>query len=300
MRLLVTGGTGFVGRHVMQRLVASGYSILALRRRDSIVNVPCEGRIVWWNIEEQGLERLFEQYRGRIDAVVHIATDYGKGSADGLRVFDSNVAFPMSLLRLAVLNGVQRFINTDSFFNTPGVQYEHLSTYTLSKRHFMEWGKQAAALGAIRFLNMRLFHVYGQGDSENKFVPSLARACLAGGNIPMTDGTQRRDFVHVEDVAEAYLKVLQVESEAENFGFCSLDIGTGNAISIREFSVMLNEICGNRSKLLFGVLPQRVGEMVECRADIRGISATGWQPHRSLEQGLREVCDYVRQKMGEK
>lgn len=299
MQVLVTGGTGFVGRQVMQRLAAADCSILALRRNGSVADIPCDGgRIVWWNIEEQGLEVLFEEYRERIDAVVHIATDYGRGGGDEFRVFHSNVVFPMEMLRLAVSSGVRKFINTDSFFNTPGTQYAHLSTYTLSKRHFMEWGRQVAAAGKIKFINMKLFHVYGPGDAENKFVPSLARACLAGGEVPMTEGMQKRDFVHVADVAEAYLKVLQTDCLAEECGFSTLDIGTGHAISIREFAETMNGVCGNRAKLAFGMLPQRAGEMAECRADIREISAAGWRSHRSLEQGLREVCNDVRERVG--
>lgn len=289
-KVLVTGGTGFVGRHVIECLRAAGWSVLATRRSQSLYNAngPDKG-IVWWDIEKLGLDSLFKEYHEEIGAIIHIATAYDQGVGGEFSLFQTNVVFPMEILNQAILHKVRIFINTDTFFNSPNVKYDYQYYYTLSKRHFLEWGQRIANTEKIGFINLVLHHVYGYGDSEKKFITKLSRGCLKGDEIKMTEGSQKRDFVYVKDVADAYLRVLENSINSDAKGFISFDIGTGHPVSLREFSEKLNRIFGNRANLIFGALPLRKGEMEECKADVSAIKSIGWCPNHSLDEGLQEM-----------
>jgi nucleoside-diphosphate-sugar epimerase len=298
-KVLVTGGTGFIGRHVINSLRAAGWSVIATRRSQSLVNTNCADKdIVWWNIEKLGLDSLFNEYHEEIGAIIHIATAYDHQTGGEFKLFRTNVAFPMDILNQAILHKVELFINTDTFFNSLKVQYDHQHFYTLSKRHFFEWGKKIAESENIKFLNLVLHHVYGHGDAENKFISHLSRACLKGDEVKMTEGSQKRDFVYIKDVADAYLKVLENTIFSNTKGFKSFDIGTGHSISLREFSERLNNVFGNRAHLRFGVLPFRKGEAEECKADVSAITSIGWRPKYSLEKGLQEMFNNFNEELG--
>jgi CDP-paratose synthetase len=289
-KVLVTGGTGFIGRNVIQSLRAAGWSVLATKRSQSSLGANFSDKgIVWWDIETLGLDSLFTEYHGQIGAIIHIATAYDQQAGSEFKLFQTNVALPMDILNQAILHKVGIFINTDTFFNSPNVRYDYQHFYTLSKHHFLEWGKKIAETENIKFVNLVLHHVYGHGDSENKFVSQLSRACLKSDEVKMTEGSQKRDFIYIKDVADAYLTVLENTISSNTEGFSSFDIGTGHPISLREFSERLNTVFGNRARLVFGALPLRKGEIVECKADVSAITSIGWRPKYSLERGLQEM-----------
>lgn len=289
-RVLITGGTGFVGRHVIQSVRSAGWPVVATTRNQSkIVNDCADKDVVWVDTETHGLDTLFDKYGPEISAIVHVATTYDQDSGGEFELFRTNVAWPMGILKQAISHKIGIFINTDSFFNSPHVWYEHQSLYTLSKRHFLEWGKEIAGTANINFVNLVLHHVYGHGDDERKFISVLARACLNGDKLKMTEGFQKRDFVYIKDVADAYVKVLENAMISEATGFRSFDIGTGNPISVRDFAEYLNTIFGGRADLVFGALPYRKGEMAECKADISSAVEVGWRAKYSLAEGLQEM-----------
>lgn len=299
MTILITGATGFVGSSVARRLLADGFRIIAVRRGTSSLKrlADIATQMEWCNIETNDLDTLLSNTSHSVGAIIHIATQYGRANSNPFDVFQTNVAFPMALMYKAISAGVKVFINTDTFFNVPDIRYGYLSTYTLSKRHFLEWGKQVASDVKCRFVNMRLFHVYGPSDSPEKFVPSLVRACLKGGSVPLTAGTQGRDFIHVEDVAEAYRTVVRAEVAEDSSGYCHYDIGTGHAVSIREFAERVNAACGKHATLAFGALPTRDGEFNESKADTKSIFTLGWRPIKGLDDSIRVVCAEIANQM---
>lgn len=249
------------------------------------------GEIDAWNIEDSGVENLFHAHPD-LKAIVHAATDYGRDKSTSLKTFWANEVFPIRLIEVAMQNKALVFINIDTFFNSSKFHYDHLKAYALSKRHFQEWGEYLGSSGKINFVNLRLYHLYGPGDGLEKFVPSIVRRCLTEDVIDLTDGRQKRDFIHVDDAVSAISTVLEMEL-TRGCGYRHYDVGNGVSISIREFVETVRRICDKGVTLNFGALPTREGEFLDACADAKALRSLGWEGRIGLVFGIRTVVQDV-------
>lgn len=290
--IALTGATGFIGQHLLDELLVAGHKVLALHRRASDDGLPRHERLRW--VPLSGAHRAFETDQPY--ALVHLATCYGSTEPLSEQV-ESNVVMPLRLLESAVATGCTLLVNTDSYFAKPEFDYPHMRSYIDAKRSFLRCCEQVAATHpALRVVNARLEHVYGPGDGAAKFVSYLLTRLIADEDLRLSPGDQTRDFIHVRDVAAAYLAIV---AAADSFppGMTELQIGTGQSVSIREFATTAKTLSGSGSALLFGALPHRPNEIMASAAaadSLEAMAALGWAPGRSLGEGLRESLDALR------
>lgn len=289
MKILLTGATGFVGRKLLNLLVNNGCTVLIIARMKT--NLSEIGNIIKdldvEYVENDNIEAIFKRHKD-IELIIHAATDYGLKKSSNFRVYRANVELPINLLELAIKNNIKKFINLDTFFNSKSVSYGYLKSYILSKRQFQEWGELISNEEEISFINLRLYHVYGEGDGLHKFVPTIIRRCQAGEDIDLTAGVQKRDFIHVDDVVEA---IALIAKASLNSGYHHFDIGSGESMSIREFVELVNRFCGNKAKLNFGALNVRAGEWSDIKADLSSLHKLGWNRRINIENGLKKMCN---------
>jgi nucleoside-diphosphate-sugar epimerase len=283
--VLITGGTGFLGSHLVHELLQNGYRVIVLKRSTSntwrIDDVF--KRISCYDIDRVELEDIFtDQY---IDVVIHTACCYGRSNEKASTVVDTNVMLGLKIFELA-----DKF-NTDTFFNTDTLLQKYLNVYSLSKKHLVEWLKQLA--GHVRVVNMKLEHMYGPKDDIAKFVPWVIEQLKQNRDkIELTEGKQERDFIFVTDVVSAYLTVLKQREGLSRFS--EFDAGTGKPITVRQFVTELMEQYKkqnpeNNTTLEFGSIPYRENEMMGVTVDVEPLKILGWIPKISREIGIRNV-----------
>jgi nucleoside-diphosphate-sugar epimerase len=294
-KVLLTGATGFLGSHLLKGLLASGHAVVVLKRSGSSTariagHLSC---VSSYDLDSVPLKAVFE--RAPIDAVIHAATAYGREGVSAGEVVATNVVLGTELLEAAAACGVPLFMNTGTF-SAKGVELpDGLAQYVRTKRQFSEIGVRFAARSRIAFVELQLEHVYGPADGKTKFVPTLLEALIEGrAEFDLTRGAQLRDFVYVDDVVAAYLRVLErradIAGPSQRF-----EVGSGEAVALADFVRLAREIAGSATKLNFGALPDRAGDMPHSAADISALRRLGWAPQVSLREGLERTVRAMRE-----
>ncbi|MFH1715555.1 MAG: NAD(P)-dependent oxidoreductase [Elusimicrobiota bacterium] len=289
--ILLTGATGFLGSYVLKALI-NDYNVIILKRSfsdtwriEKIIN-----KVKFYDIDKTAINKIFDE--NKIDVIAHTAVEYGNGkSADEINKV--NIELPIALLESGIRKGLKCFINTDTFFNRDDIKYTHLLDYSLSKKHLLEKLKKYA--GKTQILNMRMEHIYGPLDRKNKFVVNIIHRILSNElSIDMTPGSQKRDFLFIEDAALAFKLVLDNISKIKE-NYIEFGIGRGVSNSIKEFIEIVLKITKSKSKINFGALTYRDGEIMDSRADTKALKAlTGWAPETSIKDGLMKTIEYMK------
>lgn len=279
---MITGINGFLASHLAKNL-KSKFEIIGLSNSNDNLFRLNEENFKIYSFKNDTLESIFLE--NNIFSIIHTATVYKKNSNNVLPMFKTNIELPINLSQLAVQYNVELFINTDTFFNNKKYKYSYLKDYTLSKRHSLEWIKILIDNSRCKLVNMKLHHVYGHGDSLNKFVPFLIQNLKKNiKSLDMTQGEQIRDFIYINDVVDAYHIVLNSCLKLNSFQ--EFEIGTGKSYSIKEFSNIIRTITKSITDLKFGALNYRQGEIMETKITNFDIYNLGWKPKYSLKQGL--------------
>lgn len=285
--ILLTGASGFLGSALAKYLAeCEGKVSLLLRQKSRIDHL-------------KGLESSFEicrfqkdldikEFVARIkpDVVVHTACAYGRNGETELEMLDANVRFGLNILQSLVDNK-----KSATFINTGTVLAPEVSTYALMKDQFAQIARAVATKSQdIKFINVRLQHMYGPGDDRSKFATHVLHACKKNEpELKLTAGEQKRDFIYIDDVVSAYATLLKCEEKLEPID--DIEIGSGTAPSVRNFVEKIHKLTGSNTKLLFGALPYRSNEAKHCQADISRLANLGWKPMYDLEAGLKKMIE---------
>lgn len=290
MRILLTGSTGFLGSALAHYWAAQKHQLCLLVRPSSGVHR------IQTLLPQVKLERVAnaeESFRVVRDfapeAIVHTACSYGRKGETSLDVMEANLRFGMVLLQ-AVLDGVPQVAGGTTFLNTGTVLAPDISLYALSKTQFSSWGAALAIRSPdrLRFIDIRLQQMYGPGDDRSKFSTHVIEAFRQNElRLELTAGEQRRDFIHIDDVVRAYDRIL--ERRADFVASDAIEVGSGDAVTMRSFVELAKRVAGAATTLDFGAVPYRPHEAMLCVADTTRLRSLGWRPEVSLADGLKSM-----------
>ena len=278
-QILLTGGTGFLGSHLLKRLLQNGFKVCLLKRSFSntwrIDDVLSQ--VKYYNIDQCDLSQVFKDQS--IDTILHCATDYGRKQVNQLYIIEANLILPLKLLQLGKEHKVKHFINTDTILD------KRISQYSLSKRQFIDWLKTFQ--DDMVCINLAFEHFYGPNDDKSKFVSYIFDNLFNSvPSIDLTKGEQKRDFIFIDDAVEAFMSILNNLHRWQK-GFFHYEIGTNHLVTIRELAETMKSLLKNNStNLNFGALPYRENEVMCSHADTSAIRLLGWEPRCELKKGL--------------
>ena len=300
MKFLVTGGAGFIGRHLVAKLLHDGHNItifdnFSSSSKNDISHLLENGvSLVTGDILDYGL--LLKSMANH-DFVIHLAaqTSVSESIANPKTTVDIIVNGTVNVLKSCVKTNVKGLISTSTaavYGSSPTPisetsQPNPISSYGASKL-VTEYNLQAfSRFFGLNCISLRLFNVYGNGQSTNtgvirKFLKNISE------EVPLEifgDGTQTRDFVHISDVIQTfYCAIRNIEAKRGNI----YNIGSGKATSINELAALLLSCKGKDLQLIHK--PALEGEIKDSKADISlAENDIGYSPQMSLSDGLASL-----------
>ncbi|MDD5435313.1 MAG: GDP-mannose 4,6-dehydratase [Nitrospira sp.] len=303
MRILVTGGAGFIGSHITDRLVLEGHSVsiidnLSTGKED---NLNKEAKFYKMDIVNPRIERIFKKERPEL--ICHLAAqmDVRRSVADPVYDAQTNILGMLNLLENAVRYGTRKVI----FASTGGAVYgeeapiptsedhppQPLSPYGISKltgEHYLFFYKQTYGLN---YIVLRFANVYGprQDPFGEAGVVAIFTQKMLRNEQPVINGNgmQTRDYVYVEDVVDAV--TASVYSEVTD----TFNVGTGIETSVNELFNVLKNINGNNIKEVHG--PAKKGEQDRSCLSCNKIKKTlEWEPGTPIKEGLARTVEFFR------
>lgn len=307
MKVLVTGGAGFIGSHIVDRLVQEGHEVVVVdnlstgKRR----NLNRAARFYKTDIQSWRLERVFRNERPNV--VMHLAAQMDVRKSVEDPVFDAqvNVLGTLNILQQTVKHGVRKVVFSSSGGAIYGEQdvfpapeshaTKPLSPYGLSKLCGEQYLSYYERVGGVQVVNLRYANVYGpRQDPEGEAgVVAIFIQKLLNNEQPVINGNgrQTRDFVFVEDVVEANLAVMGQETAG------TYNVGTGVETSVNDLFRILVQHTGSTCKELHG--PAKKGEQARSVIDASKLRhELSWEPKMSLSDGLKRTVEYFKERMG--
>ena len=301
-RALVTGGAGFIGSHLVDRLVADGQSVCVIDdlSTGSERNVPRAARLQRIDIgDAEALRHAIAAFRP--DFVFHIAAQTDVGRSIREPDFDArvNVLGSLNVLRAAVAAGTRRIVyaSTAAVYGTPErlpVPETHptrpLSDYGASKLAFEHYLHAYQARGLIEFAALRYANVYGprqQVSGEAGVVAIFTRRMLAGDPVTIFgDGTKTRDYVYVGDVVEATVRAAQGPAGVV------ANLGWGREVSDLELFRAIAAATRYPNQPTYAA--DRPGDIARICLDAAAAQRTwSWKPAIALSDGVRQVVEWT-------
>ena len=294
-QLLVIGGTGFIGYHLLRLATEKKWSVASLsinppkpERHVSGVSYLYGDLLNLGQIEKILWNRNFKYVVNLGGYVNHTLFQEG-----GRQQVEEHFTAIQNLFTVLSREKLQRFIqigSSDEYGNAPAPQHERLreapiSPYSLGKvatTHFLQMLHHTEAFPAV---TLRLFLTYGPGQNSERFLPQIIKGCLNDSNFPTSAGEQLRDFCYVEDVVHAIFLALDNDSvNGEIF-----NIASGRPVSIRVIIESIRGLIG-KGEPCFGKVQYRQGENMFLYADIKKAKdILRWKPSYSLEDGLNKT-----------
>lgn len=294
MKVLFTGATGFFGSHAARALLAAGHEVYAYYRKETDFWRLAKERsaIRWFNLTSDSLNAPFSCGRAP-DAVIHAAACYGRDGESSSAVASVNTLFPIQLMEAAAQSGCGLFLNIDTYFHKEHKDFNYVTNYSLSKKHLVEWAQTLAPRAGIRVANLKLEHLFGPDDHTAKFAMSIASACVRSvPEIQLTPGAQVRDFIFISDAVSAIQVILKKADPSP--GFESHEVGSGQGKSVREFVAYVKHAAASTTRLNFGALPYRQGEIMHSVANNTSLTTLGWEISVPWERGVDRLVESIR------
>jgi UDP-glucuronate 4-epimerase len=312
MRILVTGGAGFIGSHLVEKLLVVGHEVVIL----DDFNDFYDPQIKYANIadfekdvtvchvdlrESDSVRGVFR--REKVDVIVHLAARAGvRPSIQQPRLYyDTNVAGTLHLLEAARVTGVERFIfaSSSSVYGAsktvPFSEEQHL-TQTLSPYAATKIGGEFLCstyshLYQMRVVALRFFTVYGPRQRPDLAIHQFTRRIYAGQPIDQFgDGSTRRDYTYIDDVIQGTMATLDYGGPLYDF----FNLGESQTIQLGELISAIENAVGKKAKI--NKLPEQPGDMPLTYADIsKARRLLGYNPTTKLSEGLPRFVDWFLQ-----
>lgn len=311
MRVLITGGAGFIGSNIAAQLITRGDEVILLDnfndyydptlKRDRLANVLKEKNFALYEgdiRDSELLERIFD--KESIDKVIHLAAMAGVRSSlkDPALYADVNVTGTVRMLEVSRNHGIKNFVyassssvyggNTKVPFAESDPVNTPISPYAATKRATELLASTYSHLYGMNTTGLRFFTVYGPWGRPDMALFSFTRDIIAGNSIDVYNfGDMSRNFTYVDDIASGTIAVLDADLRCE-----LMNIGGDKEETLMRFIELIEQNTGKKARK--NLLPMQPGDVPKTVADITKLRALGWEPKTGVEEGIHSFVSWYK------
>ena len=296
-RILITGGYGFVGRHLIDVLTVRGAEISVIAQASE--RAPFSVQEYVGNLNDVGfINTCVDQSAPEI--IFHLAAFKERSSAIEafLPAIETNLIGSLNLFaaanRLKSLQSIVVVGTAEEYGHNPcpfteDMRESPVSAYSFSKLCMTHLCEVLNILYKMPFVVVRPTLAYGPGQNIDMFLPALIKSLIDDTPFPMTPGMQTRDYVYITDLVDALIRASTYVKD----GGQVFNIGSGQPVTIANLAIMVEEMLGKTGLVQVGAINYRSGEIMEYFVDNSKAKALlGWEPKVGLEEGLKNTIDF--------
>lgn len=292
-KVLITGGTGFIGRNVVNELINRGYEVHSLvfppfaPEREGLVQYEMN------LMDSDAVAKFLKEHR--FENLIHLAWYVGPKCHIADLNMDWTIA-TLNLLKSFKENGGKKFLGAGTIS-----EYEYKYGYLLedetptdpqtlygnSKNAIFNIAKVYCKQNGIDFKWPRIFNLYGPAEKPQRLMPSVINSCLKGEDVKVSDCLKFQDYLHVEDTARGIVEVFESDIQG------AVNICSGKPVQLRAIVEKIAELTNFKGKILWGAIPAAFGDDLVCGNNEK-LKSTGWMPKYNLEEGLIQTINWWR------
>ena len=290
-RVLITGGTGFIGRNVVNQLIEKGYEVHSLVYPPFAPEQKGLFQYEMNLMDTKAVDEFLKEHK--FENLIHLAWYVGKGC----HVHNFNMDWTISTLSLIksfVENGGKCFVGAGTIS-----EYEYKYGYLLedetptdpktlygnSKNAIFNIAKVYCKQNNCKFKWPRIFNLYGPAEKPQRLMPSVINSCLKGEDVKVSDCLKFQDYLHVEDTANGIVKVFESDIEG------AVNICSGKPVQLREIVNKIAEYTNFKGEILWGAIPAAFGDDLVVGNNEK-LKSIGWNPIYNLEEGLKQTINW--------
>jgi len=300
-RLLVIGGTGFIGKNLVIKSIELGYSVTVLSLNDhtgesklnEVSYIQCDIRS-FDDLQQKLTENSF-------DYVINLGgyVNHSSFLDDGINVIEAHFLGVLNVLKIIDWKILKRFVqigSSNEYGNSVAPQNEKMpgsaiSPYSFGKLAVSNLLEMLYRTENFPMVVIRLFLVYGPGQNSGRFFPQIINGCLSGNDFPVSMGEQLRDFCYIDDITRGILLTLKNNKAIGEV----INLGSGDPLSIMQAIKIIQKIVG-KGKPDFGKYSYRADENMELYADItKANKILSWKPNVDINHGLNKTISYFKE-----
>lgn len=293
-KVLITGGTGFIGRNVVNELINRGYEVHSLvyppfaPEQDGLFQYEMN------LMDSDAVEEFLQAHN--FENLIHLAWYVGKGCHNA----DENLDWTIATLRL--LKSFQKY-GGKKFLGAGTIsEYEYKYGYLLeddtpaspgtlygeSKNSVYKIAGSFCKKYGMDFKWPRIFNLYGPNEKPQRLMPAVINSCLKGEDVKVSDCLKFQDYLHVEDTARGIVDVFESEIQG------AVNICSGKPVQLRYIVNKIAELTEFQGNILWGAIPAAFGDELVVGSNEK-LKSIGWQPKYSLDEGLLQTINWWKQ-----
>jgi len=297
-RILLTGGSGFIGQCLINNLILRGYEIHSIVHSSIL---PEQKGLIQHKIDLFNWQEVNDFLKqNKFKNLIHLAWYVGRGCHSDNSNLDWSIT-TLNLVKNFVENGGEKFAGAGSvseydykygYFLEDETPCGTKTMYGTCKNSLYRMLKIYCKQNGCDFKWLRIFNLYGQNEKPQRLMPSVINSCLKGADVKVSDCLKFQDYLYVEDTVDGIIKVFESDIQG------AVNICSGKPVQLRHIVNKIAELTGFKGKILWGAIPSAFEENLTVGSNDK-LKSLNWEQRYSLEEGLKLTIDWWKDKQKE-